>query len=85
VLHRCGAEREQPRRFDSRRVVDELRANALKRADRLAELPPLEGVAARRFVRALRQADGQRGNADASGIEHLQRVDESLSFLPQYL
>ena len=46
---------------------------------RLAELPALERVAPRRLVRALRQADRQRRDADAAGVEHLQRVDESLA------
>ena len=49
-----------------------------KVADRLAELLPLERVGARGLVGALRQADGERRDADAAGIEHLQRVDEPL-------
>ena len=40
-------------------------------------------VVARRFERALREADRQRGDADAAGVEHLQRVDEPLPFLAE--
>ena len=37
-------------------------------------------IAARGFVRALRQSDRERRDADAAGVEHLQRVDEALPF-----
>src|SRR5688572_10734472 len=47
VLHRRGPVGQQARRVDPDRVVDQLGANALERSNRLAELPPLEGVAAR--------------------------------------
>ena len=76
---------QQPRRFDAGGVVDQLPANRLERADRRAELLPLEGVAARRLVGALGQADGQRGDADAAGVEHLQRLDEPLPFVADQL
>ena len=45
----------------------------------------LERVAAGGFVGALRQADRQRRDADAAGIEHLQRLDEPLPFLANQL
>jgi len=56
-----------------------------ERANRLAELFPLKCVAARGFVRPLRQPYGERRDPDATGIEHLQRIDESLSFDAQEL
>src|SRR5438552_14497078 len=85
MFHRRGAVRQQARRLDARRIVDELRADALERADWLAELLPFEGVVSRGFVRPLRKADGERRNADAPRIEHLQRVDEPLPFLAEHL
>ena len=76
---------QQARRFDARRVVGELPLNRLERADRLAERLALLRVAERRLVGALRQADRQRRDADAAGVEHLHRVDEALSFLAEQL
>ena len=65
--------------------VGQLGADRRERADRRAELLPLEGVAARRLVGALGEADGQRGDADAAGVEHLQRLDEALALLADQL
>ena len=79
VLHRRGTVGQQPRGLDARRVVHELGADALKRADRLPELRPHERVVARRLVGTLRQADRERGDADTPGVEHLQGVDEPLA------
>ncbi len=42
-------------------------------------------VVAGRFVGALRQADRQRRDADAAGVEHLQRLDEALPFFADQL
>src|SRR5262249_55577702 len=83
VLERRGSVREQARRLDARGVLDELRANALERADRLAELLPHERIVPRRLVGALRQADRQRRDADPSCVEDLQRVDEPLSLFAE--
>src|SRR5687767_1785472 len=44
VLERGGTIRQQPRRFDPRRGIDETRADALERADLLAELHARECV-----------------------------------------
>ena len=78
VLQEGRAIGQQARRLDARGQVDELPLDRLERRDRLAELRALEGVAARGFVGALRQADRQRRDADAARVEHLQRVDEAL-------
>ena len=67
------------------RVVGELPLDRLERGDRLAELAALLRVVARRLVGALREADRQRGDADAAGVEHLQRVDEALPLLAEQL
>ena len=83
VLEVRGAIREQPRGFDARGVVRELPLDGLERGDRLPELPALGGVVARRFERALRKADRERGDADAAGVEHLQGIDEPLPLLAQ--
>src|SRR2546430_2718226 len=75
----------EARGLDARGIVHELRADALERADRLAELLPLERVAPRGFVRPLGETDGERRDADASRVEHLQRVDEPLPFQAERL
>src|SRR6185295_152863 len=59
--------------------------HGLEARDRLAELPPLLRVGARGFVGALREPDRERGDADAAGVEDLQRVDETLSLLADQL
>ena len=56
---------------------------AWKRLMVLPNAVPLARVPQRGFVRALREADRQRRDADAPGVEHLQRVDEPLPFLAQ--
>src|SRR3989442_4110441 len=83
VFERSGTVRQQARRLDPGCILDELRADALERPDGLAELLPHERIVARRLVRALREPDRERRNANPSRVEHLQRVDESLSLFAQ--
>src|SRR5688572_8762821 len=71
VLHRCGPIRQQPRSLDASAVVDELCPDALEGADRLAELLADKRVTARGFMCALRQADGEGGDTDATCVEDL--------------
>ena len=59
--------------------VGELEADALEAADRLAELLADAGVLERLLVRAFRDAERQGRDADASGVERLQEVDEALA------
>ena len=75
-----GAIGEESSAFDTCRRVDELGAHALKRANRLAKLSALERIAARRSP--LGEPDGERRDADATRIEHLQGIDEPLPFTP---
>src|SRR5215467_562859 len=71
VLHPGGSIRQEARRLDARRVVGQFPLDRLKPVDRPAERFSLSCVAQRRFVRTLRQADGERRDADPPGIEHL--------------
>src|SRR5262249_47943893 len=67
------------RRFDPRGVVGQLPLDGLKSGNRLPELAALLRVGSRRVVGPLGETNRQRGNADPSGVEHLQRVDEALT------
>src|SRR5687767_4432233 len=80
ILHRGGAEREQPRSLDPAAVLHQLRADALELSNRTTELPTHERIVARSLIGALRQTNRERRDPNASGVEHLQRVDESLPF-----
>src|SRR5688572_29681835 len=85
ILHRGGTIRHQARGFDTHHVVHQLGADALKRSDRLPELFAFECIRSRGIVRALGESHGERGDADAAGIQHLERVDESLSLRAEQL
>src|SRR5262245_41808577 len=66
-------------------MFDETGMDGRKAADGPTELLARVRVVNSGFVRALRQPDCQRGNADASGVEDLQRLNESLPFLADEL
>src|SRR4030095_1107192 len=66
-------------------VVGQLPLNRLKLADRLAKRPSLLRVRPSGLVGALREPDRQCGDADASGIEHLHAVHESMSLFAEQL
>ena len=76
----CGAIGEQARRFDLRGHVRELELDGLKFGDGLAELFALLRVAHGTFVGALRHAEAERRDRDASAVENLQAVDEAFAF-----
>src|SRR5579862_6535706 len=80
IFHPRGAIRQQPGGLDADRHVGQLPLNRLKARDGLAELVPLFRIAEGRLIGALREADGHGRNANPAGVEHLQRVDEPLSF-----
>src|SRR5687768_10129571 len=85
ILHCGGAIRHQPRGLDPHRVVHQLGADALKRSDQLSELFALERIRSRGVIGTLCEPYGERGDADAAGIQHLEGVDEPLSFRAKQL
>src|SRR5919109_3312527 len=74
---------EQPRRVDLGRHVRELPLDGLEVADPLAELPPLERVAAGDVVGGLRDPERLRRDADAPAVERRHRHLEALALLVQ--
>src|SRR5439155_27351562 len=79
VLEICGAVGQEARRLDARGVVSELPLNGLKPADRPAERLAVLRISERCLMRALRQTDGERSDADAAGVEDLHRMDEAFT------
>ena len=83
----------QPRRvvdemasgFDLRRHVGQLKLNALKLGDGLAELFARGRVLQREVERTLCDAERQRGKADPAGVERAHEVRESFAFVPEQI
>jgi hypothetical protein len=69
-------EHEVLARLDLGGHVGQLELHALEAGDRLAELLADRRVAQRLFEGALRDAERERGDADAAGVERLHEVDE---------
>src|SRR6266513_4747430 len=67
--------------LDLRGHIGQLKLNALKVRDRLAELTSHRRIAQRVLESALGDPERQRGNADASRVERLHKIDEALALL----
>src|SRR5205085_7383642 len=69
--------------LDLRGHVGELELHGLEFRDRLAELLPLLRVGEREVVCALRNPDAHRGDRDATAVEDLEELPESLAAWPE--
>ena len=80
-----GAERQQPGCVELSRHIGYLPLNALKVADRLAELLSFFGVFQCSVEGALRHAEREGGNRNASAVQHAHGIDEPLTLLTQQI
>src|SRR5450631_2842001 len=85
ILHPGGAPDEQARGVQLGRHVGQHVLDRLELAERLAELHPLLGVAARSLERRAPDADRPGADADAPLVENLQRVEEAVVDVAQAL
>src|SRR5262249_11512892 len=77
IFHPGRAHGEKARRVDLRGHVGELELDSLELEDRLTELSSLLRVFQRRFISALGDTQGQRGDRDAPSVQNLHGVDEA--------
>src|ERR1017187_7053868 len=85
VEHPGRAVIQQARGIQIDRHIDQFVLDGLKLRDGPRELLAQLGIAERGVVRALRHADGKRGNRNAAAVEHLQAVDKAIVPLTQEL
>ena len=85
ILHPAGAVSEQAGGFDIGGHVGEFVLDGLEFRDGAPELFPLFRVTERRFVGALRDADGEGGDGDAAAVEDAQAVHEAFAGLAEEL
>ncbi len=83
IFHCGSAHGQQAGGVNFRRHVRQLPLYGLEIADRFAKLFALLGILERGFVGALRHAQPQRGNRDATAIENAHGVNEPVALLAQ--
>ena len=74
---------EQARSFNFRSHIGQFELDGLEFADGLAELLALLGVADRGIERALRHAESESGDGDASPVENLKAAGKPFPFGPE--